>query len=831
VPTSTGGPVLEYAITPALPPGLTFDIATGAIAGIPTALSPETSYTVTAYNASGPWPTTLSLGVVCASGPSCDTPPGFTIGGTITGLLGSVVLGNNGGDDLTVSANGAFTFRSSLTRNASYAVSVLVQPTSPTQVCTLAKASGTVAGSDVHDIAITCATSSFTVGGVITGLAGTVVLANNGSDDLVVNSAGPFTFSAPVASGGDYAVTVRTQPSAPAQICTVTGGIGKVFAGNISAVSISCATRSFTVGGSITGLVGAGLVLTNGGSDPVSIVAPTLPTPTPFSFPAKVLSGGDYVVAIDTQPLGQTCSVSGGAGKVGSGDVSTVVVNCATNAFTVGGTVSGLASSVVLQNNAGDNLTLNGSGSFAFPTPIAFGTPYLVTVLTQPSAPSQTCTVSGSSGTMGNGDVTNLVVSCTTNTFRVGGTVSGLAGAVVLQNNAGDDLVVSANGPFTFPTSVASGTSYSATVLAQPAFTPGVGLGPSSTPASPAQTCTVTSAVGAVGAGNVTSVAVTCTTNAFTIGGTVFGFAAPFTLQESGGSDLVVNASGPFTFSRPVVSAASYDVTVSAQPSIGACSVSLGSGLVSTANVTTVSVICTGGTSNSCKSLLAANPALPSGLYTLTGDATYQTYCDMTTAGGGWTLVMKLAAGDFCNDSLNWTNGQPLNEGYMVDTSFPGVGNYDAKSHAFYMVTDATSLRFDTATGGTVTTDFVAPASAETLMTTNLVDFASYPNRTAWRAAFGHDRNQAPIFMRAGVPVTNGNVCRTNPQATPVGCGKTCMFCYQASDGDCCGCDANFNDTSSGMGNGAAYCGGGLTNCSTGGQWSNPQSQTLVWAR
>jgi hypothetical protein len=203
----------------------------------------------------------------------------------------------------------------------------------------------------------------------------------------------------------------------------------------------------------------------------------------------------------------------------------------------------------------------------------------------------------------------------------------------------------------------------------------------------------------------------------------------------------------------------------------------------------------------------------------------------MTTDGGGWTLVMKLGAGDFCADSLNWTDGLPFNEANMVDPSFPGVGVYDAKSSAFFLVNDATSVRFDTGTGGSVTTWFVSPASAQTLMTTNDVPFAAYPDRNAWRNAFGHDRNQAPIFMRAGVPVTDGNVCRTNPQATPVGCGKSCMFCYQASDGDCCGCDATQNDTNSGVGNGPAYCGGGLTNCSTGGSWSNSVEQSLIWVR
>ena len=50
-----------------------------------------------------------------------------------------------------------------------------------------------------------------------------------------------------------------------------------------------------------------------------------------------------------------------------------VVVNCAANSYTVGGTTTGLVGTVVLQDNGGDNLTLNANGSFAFPAPLAGG--------------------------------------------------------------------------------------------------------------------------------------------------------------------------------------------------------------------------------------------------------------------------------------------------------------------------------------------------------------------------------------------------------------------------------------------------------------------------
>ena len=62
-PSSTGGAVVSYAVSPALPPGLTLNSSTGLITGTPSALSPASNYTVTATNSGGSTTASVSITV------------------------------------------------------------------------------------------------------------------------------------------------------------------------------------------------------------------------------------------------------------------------------------------------------------------------------------------------------------------------------------------------------------------------------------------------------------------------------------------------------------------------------------------------------------------------------------------------------------------------------------------------------------------------------------------------------------------------------------------------------------------------------------------------
>ena len=85
--------------------------------------------------------------------------------------------------------------------------------------------------------------ASYTIGGSVAGLSGSgLVLQDNGGNNLSLNpNQTSFVFPTPITSGGTYSVTVLTQPSNPAQTCTIVNGSGTATA-SVNTVALSCMT-------------------------------------------------------------------------------------------------------------------------------------------------------------------------------------------------------------------------------------------------------------------------------------------------------------------------------------------------------------------------------------------------------------------------------------------------------------------------------------------------------------------------------------------------------------------------------------------------------------
>ena len=510
---------------------------------------------------------------------ACVAVSTHSIGGTLSGLNqagASVTLLDNGGDALAVTKNGAFTFPTKLTSGSAYLVTVGKQPA--TEACTVGFGKGTVGTGNVTTIRVICA-DNFSIGGKVSGLksGSSVTLLDNLKDSVTVGANGAFTFPTRLLTGARYSVTIKTQPTG--EKCSVGGGTGAVGTSNITSVAVSCSsTTTHTIGGSVTGLgSGQSVTLLDNGGD-----ALTVPANGTFTFKTPLIVGARYSVTVGTQPAGENCAVGRGVGIVGPSNITNITVICTTNnTFSIGGTVSGLTSgqSVTLLDNGADSFKVTANGAFAFPTKLATGVSYNVTVGTQPIL--ETCSVLAGSGKVASANVTNVTVTCAANpTFSIGGSVSGLTSgqSVTLLDNGGDSTLVSSNTTFTFPTKLASGANYAVTVGTQPTT----------------ETCTVTNGSGKVASANITNVTVTCAANpTFSIGGSVSGLTGgTLTLLDNGGDAKNITANGTFTFTTKIATGKTYDVTVGTQPAGLTCTPSNNTGTVGTANITNVAIAC-----------------------------------------------------------------------------------------------------------------------------------------------------------------------------------------------------------------------------------------------
>jgi hypothetical protein len=168
----------------------------------------------------------------------------------------------------------------------------------------------------------------------------------------------------------------------------------------------------FSIGGGFSNIFGAGLVLSIDGATPL-----TIDSNAPFTFPALFANGYHYDVEVMTQPPGQNCTLSSNTGAVASADVSNVSVDCELTglAYQLSYQVSGLTGSGLILTDGFGLQAPNGNQFAAFVTDLAAGSPYAISVVTQPSNPEQTCTVgSNGTGTVSSTSITNPAqVTCT----------------------------------------------------------------------------------------------------------------------------------------------------------------------------------------------------------------------------------------------------------------------------------------------------------------------------------------------------------------------------------------------------------------------------------
>jgi hypothetical protein len=448
-------------------------------------------------------------------------PGYYTLGGTVAGLVGSgLVLQDNGANNLAVSVNGAFTFSTKILTGSAYSVTVLSQPGTPTQTCAVTSGSGTVAGANVTSVQVACTPTYYSIGGTVTGLAGSSLQlvdlyggsgpkSLGSSDNLTVTGNGAFTFSIAISSGTTYSVLAGS-PSSPPQQCLVTNGSGTATA-NVTNIQVVC-SGEYTLGGTVSGPAGSGGVnlrnLLSGATSPVINAGQS------FAFD-QLPNGTAYDVALVAQPNAGFCTVNNGTGTINSANVTNILVSCTprtpqTITFNNPGTQS-----------VGTPLNLSATASSGLPVSFTSWSTLYCTVsgTTVTFLEGGTCVITANQA--GNG--TYAVAPVVEQYFTVSATP--LTGQTITFNDpgaqyVGRSLTLTATASSGLTVSFASTTTSICTVSGTTAEFVAAG------------TCTIQ----ATQAGNTTYAAATSVTQSFTVGGDVY--VAGYTTSTTTGNTV-----------------------------------------------------------------------------------------------------------------------------------------------------------------------------------------------------------------------------------------------------------------------------------------------------
>jgi len=507
---------------------------------------------------------------------------GYTLSGEVSGLLGrGLVLVNNESDSISISDSGQFEFNNEVADGTGYSVAIDTQPQSPNQVCQVQNANGTITGSDVNNLSVSCITSKYSLQGRIVGLKGEGLEVTVNGEKLETSfENGALEFLAGLDDYSEYSVSVSNQPKNPSQSCDVSNGSGQLDGANVDDILIVCETGSFAVGGSVSGLEGSGLLLQLNGEHDLAVESDGS-----FAFSNTLEDQSDYSVTIASQPTSpeQSCRVTNGSGRLSGSEVSNILVSC-NNTYAIGGTLEGLAeeTNVVLQLNGQDDLSVDTNGSFVFPVGLKTGEEYAVSVKAHPQGPNQNCTLTGPTGTVDSQDVLEIGVSCETLAYKVGVEVSGLMrSGLVLQNNGGDDLTIDTDGAYQFDQPVPDHATYDISVL--------------KTPEDLLHRCDIGSSTGQIDGAAVTGIAVNCN-RGIEVDGVISGLAEgnSVTVTNNETDTLVVAANGEFVFDELLILEEEYSVEVETQPDSvpQVCSVVNGSGTADSYNIYGIEITC-----------------------------------------------------------------------------------------------------------------------------------------------------------------------------------------------------------------------------------------------
>ncbi len=289
---------------------------------------------------------TVALEVTNHASDTARVTPAVTVSGPVTPVsapaASSLAGGSSGTFRWTYSADGAgtaaFTASASgtdsttgeqVTVSTAQASVILQAPAA--LAATLQISPDTVAGSQSRTVTASMIVRN-TGGATATGVTASIVSTPAG---VTPPETGPASQDVPGGESRTFNWLYTIGASAGG---TFSGGADGKDANSQQAVSAAQVTSdalvvTYTVGATVTGLAGTGLVLRSG-DDSVAVS-----TNATIRFPTPVASGASYGVTVGQQPTGQTCSVSSGTGTIATADV-TASVSCAESAYALSTTIT-----------------------------------------------------------------------------------------------------------------------------------------------------------------------------------------------------------------------------------------------------------------------------------------------------------------------------------------------------------------------------------------------------------------------------------------------------------------------------------------------------------
>ncbi|MBN2655929.1 MAG: hypothetical protein JXR86_02640 [Spirochaetales bacterium] len=166
---------------------------------------------------------------------------------------------------------------------------------------------------------------TYTVGGIVTGLTGTMTLTLNNSENKNITANGAYVFETELEDGESYSVTCSVEPDG--QQVTVTNGTGTISGGNIGNANIECVdliSLTFTVSVQVSGLTASGFRISLNG------IGENITENGLHTFDQELAQGDSYVVAIVSQPTDQYAVVTNGRGLIDGENVEDITISCQT---------------------------------------------------------------------------------------------------------------------------------------------------------------------------------------------------------------------------------------------------------------------------------------------------------------------------------------------------------------------------------------------------------------------------------------------------------------------------------------------------------------------